>query len=248
MSDQVSCFTRQDPQIVALTSPIASTGIFELDLQSELLFPFEGTGVDTTWFIEMQPAGNPFNYYSLVDLVFTIDYTALFSPELKLRMVEILPQIFEGDRAFSVRRDLADIWYDLVNSNLIPQKITLNLSRIDFPSYLQDIMITELALSVRRKDGIACDFIVKPSVDGISIQAIEATSVKNIASSRQSGAATWSNLINAAGAITDTVSIWTFELSDVVDSAESVLALLRDGEVDDILIVFTFSGRKPSWN
>ena len=40
---------RRDPEFVALSSPINSTGLFELEAQSDMLLPFEGNGVDSIW-------------------------------------------------------------------------------------------------------------------------------------------------------------------------------------------------------
>ena len=40
-----------------------------LDPQADILYPFEGTGVDTTWYFELPPAGNFFNFASLFDVV-----------------------------------------------------------------------------------------------------------------------------------------------------------------------------------
>src|SRR5262249_22787282 len=53
---------RRDPESVALTTPINATGLFELDAQSDLILPFEFTGVDTMWNLEMPKATNPFDY------------------------------------------------------------------------------------------------------------------------------------------------------------------------------------------
>lgn len=243
---------RQDPQSVALTAPTAATGVFELDMQSELLFPFEGIGVDTNWTLELPPAGNPFDYDTLFDVMMSIEYTALTSIELRDRVVKQLPPLMIGDRAFSIRRDLADNWYDLVNSSITTSKnITLTLSRSDFPSQLKEIEIREIAFTVRRNDGKLCDFKVKPSVllaDNNTYEASEANAIKGIASSRRSGAATWPGLIARGGNILQEASTWTFALSDASGQSDSVLELLRNNEVDDILIVFTFSGMKPLWS
>src|SRR5207237_5468240 len=48
---------RRDPEFVALTSPISSTGLFELEpQQTDMLLPFEGNGVDSTWEFRMPKA------------------------------------------------------------------------------------------------------------------------------------------------------------------------------------------------
>jgi Tc toxin complex TcA C-terminal TcB-binding domain/Concanavalin A-like lectin/glucanases superfamily len=241
---------RQEPQSVALTSPIAATGVFELDMQSELLNPFEDMGVDTNWYFELPPAGNPFSYDTLFDVLISVEYTALSSIELRDRVVKQLPAELSGDRAFSVRRDLADVWYDLANNSGSTVTIPLSISRSDFPLQLNEISLRQIAFTVRRKDGKPCDFKVKPMVQLSSnqpIEAQEANAINGIASSRQSGAATWSNLITQGGIVDQQGKTWNFALSDVGGQSDSVLALLRNGEVEDILIAFTFSGMKPSW-
>ena len=69
---------RHDPALVALTSPVKASGVFELDLQSEMLLPFESSGVDTTWEFQLPPAANPFDFSTIVDVLLTIDYTAMY--------------------------------------------------------------------------------------------------------------------------------------------------------------------------
>jgi hypothetical protein len=176
--------------IYAKTAETSSTGVFELDMQSELLYPFEGMGVDTSWYFELPPAGNPFDYDTLFEVMVSIDYTALNSYELRERVVKQLPREAGGDRAFSVRRDLPDTWYELANDSVSPAKIALTISKSDFPPHLQDITIRELAVTVRRKDGGAYDFKVKPclnanirrhgSASGHSHQALHACGVHPI--------------------------------------------------------------------
>jgi hypothetical protein len=242
---------RQEPQSVALTTPTAATGVFELDMQAELLNPFEGMGVDTNWTFELPPAANPFDYDTIFDVLISIDYTALNSVELRDRVVKQLPKDLMGDRAFSIRRDLPDIWYDLANNPGTSANIALPLSRSNFPSHLQDVTIRQIAINVRRKDGKTCDFKVKPSVSlpgNTAPEASEAIAIKGITSSRQSGAATWGALIQQASAIQSQAIVWNFALSDAGSQAESVMALLRSDEIDDILIIFTFAGSKPAWN
>ncbi|MCI0423112.1 MAG: hypothetical protein L0312_28455, partial [Acidobacteria bacterium] len=49
------------PESIALTSPVNATGLFELTPQTpEMLFPFEGMGVDTAWEFQMPKAANFF--------------------------------------------------------------------------------------------------------------------------------------------------------------------------------------------
>ena len=59
---------RHDPGVVALTSAVSASGVFDLDVQPDMLLPFESGGVDTTWELQLPPAANPFDFSSIVDV------------------------------------------------------------------------------------------------------------------------------------------------------------------------------------
>ena len=245
---------RQDPQSVVLTSPMNATGIFELDAQSDLLFPFEGSGVDTTWLLELPPAGNPFDFDTIFDVVMTIEYTARHSSELRDRVVKQLSRQFLGDQSFSVRRDLPDTWYDLSNQTDGAMQINLPLSARNFPPHLSDVSIQEISVTVRLTNDKTAQFSARPSyskptnpVETI-VSAEAAPAVRGTVSSRQSGALNWRSTLFAPGNIKDTAnSIWQIELLDADDATAPLSNAFRDGRVDDVLVTFTFSGLTPEW-
>jgi hypothetical protein len=70
---------RRDPKFVALSSPMNSTRLFELEPQSDMLLPFEGNGVEGAWEFRMPKAANLFDYRTIADVLITIEYTALNS-------------------------------------------------------------------------------------------------------------------------------------------------------------------------
>lgn len=98
---------RHDPTVVALTSPVNATGVFELDVQADMLLPFEGSVVDTTWELRLPPAANPFDLRNVMDVMITVDYTALHDETYRGQLVTVL----NGDRqrgadgVFSLARD-----------------------------------------------------------------------------------------------------------------------------------------------
>jgi hypothetical protein len=106
---------RRDPESVALTSPMNATGLFELETQSELLLPFEFTGVDTMWHLEMPKAANPFDYRTIADVLFTIEYTSLSSLDYRQQVIQQLDRTVSADRPYSFCHQFADQWYDLNN-------------------------------------------------------------------------------------------------------------------------------------
>jgi len=237
---------RQEPQSVALTSPTASTGIFELDMQSDLLYPFEGMGVDTNWNFELPPAANPLDFNSLFDVMMSIDYSALNSPDLREQVIKRLPRRWSGVLSFSVRRDLPDVWYDLANSTENKALVNLTLDSRNFPPGISDRTVDEIGVFVRLKDDSEPEARVRARFQPMKSDAWtdgdQAPLVRGIASSRQSGAASWSGLRGTAGANAK----WQFELTDQrADS--SILNALKTEGVDDILVVFTVAGLKPAW-
>jgi hypothetical protein len=247
---------RQDPQSVALTSPTAATGVFELDMQAELLNPFEGSGVDTSWILELPRAANPFDFNSLMDVVISIDYTAFFSADLRERVIKALPREAGGDRLISVRRDLPDVWYDIANSQTTSARITVPISRRMFPPGVEDVEVRELSISAHSTAATPCRFAVAPSVirGTVTDTATQIVATDGIASSRQSAAASWragSQSSHPSALLPRSAEThWSFEITDdpsATGSDRSILAQLREGEVDDILIVFSFSGRRPAW-
>jgi hypothetical protein len=241
---------RQDPQSIALTSPSGANGLFELDTQTDLLYPFEGSGVDTTWFLEMPLPANPFNFDTLLDVVISIDYTALFYPDLRDRTIRSLPREAVGQRAFSLRRDLPDGWYELVNQSANqPARINLTLDPQQFPPGISELMIQNLAVSARRVDGVPCAFKVEPSVTVTPSTTVTpptkrgdpVTAVAGLVSSRQSSATSWRQLQVPA-----LDSQWSLLLSDD-NSSPGFLRELRQGEVEDVYLVFSYSGTRPAW-
>ena len=120
---------------MALTSPINATGLFELNPQPEMLLPFEGIGVDTTWELRMPKASNFFNYDSIADVLITIDYTALDSHDYRQQVIQTWDPVINADRAFSFRHQFADAWYDLHNPDQTstPMIVGFQTTRVTSP-------------------------------------------------------------------------------------------------------------------
>ena len=85
---------QRQPGLIAVTATSAATGVFTTDLQPEMMLPFEGNGVATTWSLNLPPAANPFDFSSITDVMLTIDYTALADDsyrDLVIRVAERQP-------------------------------------------------------------------------------------------------------------------------------------------------------------
>jgi hypothetical protein len=98
---------RRDPEMVALSSSINASGVYELDAQSSgMLLPFEGSGVDTIWELRMPKAANLFDFRTVADVLITIDYTALQSWDYSQQVIQSLRQSMSGNPPISFRNQL----------------------------------------------------------------------------------------------------------------------------------------------
>jgi hypothetical protein len=101
-----SVIVQRDPQLIALSSPSFSTGLFPLttSTQSALLLPFEDLGVDTTWEFTMAQAANSFDFTTIADVQISINYTALDSPDYRQQVIQQLANSVSADRAYSLQQ------------------------------------------------------------------------------------------------------------------------------------------------
>jgi hypothetical protein len=235
---------RRDPEMVALTSPVNATGVFELDMQSEMLLPFESTGVDTTWDLSMPAAGNAFDYRTIADVLLTIDYTALPSLDYRQQVIKTLDQRVSGDRPYSFRDLFPDAWYDLHNSDQTarPMTVRFKTTREDFPPNVESLRIQHVLLYFARAAGGGFEVPVsglsfteqgKPGAVGGA-----ATSIDAVISTRRGNAAAWTAMIGRTP-----VGEWELALPDTTEMKNRFAA----DDIQDIVFAITFSGRTPPW-
>jgi Tc toxin complex TcA C-terminal TcB-binding domain len=230
---------RRDPELVALTSPMAATGVFELDAQADMLFPFESMGVATDWELQMPRAGNPFDFTSIADVLVCIEYTALHNPDYHEQVVQRLNSARQrgGERAFSLRREYPDQWYALHNpeSTTAVRSIKFSLDKSDFPSQLDRVSVDQLVLYMPSTNGSV------PSI-GVTIhhanQGGEAHSLDGVISTRHGNATAWQTVQHQSP-----VGEWdlTFDL------AGAGAKLLDDDQLADVLFIVSYTGTAPAW-
>ena len=231
---------RRDPEQIAFTSPVSATGIFELDAQSDLLYPFEAMGVDTTWELQLPKAANPFDYSTISDVQLTIDYTALSSFDYRAQMIDSLnsARMRSGDRAFALRRDFPDAWYQLFNppAEASSRSVTITLDDTDVPSNLTAVTVSQVALSLVPASTAADPF--PPVTAGVSHLGAggSAQLTGGLASTRRGNAPQW---LAIAG--TDVTGDWQLTLP--LDGGLG----WDTGAIADVLLVVGYSGRAPAW-
>jgi hypothetical protein len=236
---------RRDPELVALSSPANATGLFEMvPLQTEMLLPFEGNGVDTTWEFRIPKAANQFDYRTIADVLITVEYTALNSFDYRQQVIRTLKPPLSADRPFSFRNQFADQWYDLHNpeQTKTPMRVRFQTVREDFPPNIESLKIQQVLLYFARSSEQAFELPVtqlrfaaqgnQGTVGG------SATPINGIISTRRGNAGSWMTMIGKAP-----VGEWELELPNT----EEVKNYFKNEEIDDILLVITYSGRTPDW-
>ena len=138
---QLTVIQRQ-PESIAVSMPSNGTGLFELRFDDPVLLPFEGSGVETTWTLEMPKAANRFDYDALLDILLTINYTALEDLGYRQRVVSRLPTTVQPVMSFAFRNVFADAWYDLHNPTFLsdPSQYGFDPGQVK-PPYTMEIRI-----------------------------------------------------------------------------------------------------------
>jgi hypothetical protein len=235
---------KRNPELVALTSPNNATGLFELDIQSDMLLPFERMGVDTTWELQMPKAANPFDYRTIADVLITFEYTALNSFTYRPQVIQSLKPDLSADRPFSVRSQFADQWYELHNpdQSATPLVVRFKTTREDFPPNLDALKIQHVVLYFARAPEQSFEVSVSHlhfTEQGSTVElGGGASSIKGVISTRRGNAGSWAAMIGRSP-----IGEWELALPDNEQTRE----LFATEMIEDILLVITYSGRTPEW-
>lgn len=235
---------RRAPESIALSSARDATGVFELDLQPELLLPFEGIGVDTLWELRMPRAANAFDYGTIADVLVTIDYTALDSSDYREQVIASMRPTVSGELPYSFRHQFADQWYDLHNPDqtATPMTVRFTTSSDDFPPNLDRLKIQQLLLSFKTEAAKAFEVSVKElrfkERGGDGSVGGGATTIDGVISTRRGNGASWAATIGKS-------PVGEWEL--VLPKTDEMRSRFSSGEIADMLLVVGYSGRPPNW-
>lgn len=239
---------RRDPQLIALSSPTNATGIFDLAAQPTMLLPFEGLGVDTSWELIMPRASNPFDFSTIADVLLTIDYTALDSPDYRQQVIRQLDPSMSADQAYSFRYQFADQWYELHHPQQFdtPMVVTFATERNDFPPNLTDgPTIRQVVLYFVPNAGQPFEISSVSLHFGAGIGGT-ANTINDITSTRGGNPAAWAPMIGEPAA-----QQWTLDLSGSSVMGPEPSLTIQDvfakEYVADILFVITYEGTLPPW-
>ncbi len=145
------------PEVVAFSSGVGDHGVFQLQPDGEFLHPFEGSGVETAWEFRMEKAANPFDFGSIADVLFAIEYEALNSFTYRNTVAQRLNQEPAPSAvAISLKNNLPDQWFDLHNPQVpgAGYQVSFQINQRDLaPNLSAPYSITRAVAYAIMKDG-----------------------------------------------------------------------------------------------
>ncbi len=232
------------PEQVALTSARDATGLFELSplASAEMLLPFEGSGVNTSWRFELPKAANLFDFSTIADVLLTVEYTALASDVYRAQVIRQNARQQSADRPYSFRSQFPDQWYDLHNPATPSGQLTVRFSTAEdsFPPNLSGLMITEVAMLFVGKDGLAVDVRVDdltftPRGEAKSYGGA-AVAIQGVISTRRGNAAAWTSIAGHHPA-----GQWELTFP------AAARRLFASGDITDVVFNLTYRYQAPAW-
>jgi hypothetical protein len=240
-----SILVRRDPELIAFTSPINATGLLDLEPESGMLLPFESMGVDTNWELQLPKAANPFDYRSIADVLFTVEYTALQDFSYRWQVIQQLEDTVSAERVFSLREHFADQWYALHNPDgaATPMSVNFSLTSKDFPPNVEELRIQQALLAVSRAEGRtfeigSAQLMLTPQGETTPIGGEAPGTTDGVISTRRGNASAWVPLLGKSP-----VGAWELTLPDT----EEMRNRFKDEEIDDLLFVLTYEGQTAPW-
>ncbi|MFI4963133.1 MAG: hypothetical protein ACHP6H_04675, partial [Legionellales bacterium] len=244
---------QRDPDMIALTSPINSTGTFTLQQQAspELYAPFENSGVAMNWVFEMPPYTNRMDYSSIADVQITINYTALYNDILRQQVLKRLGSSFSAKRGLSMKLFFPDAWYDLMNPalNAISRTFSFQLTSDNFPVNMDQFTIEGITMFFQTTppapgttdSSIKVNSLNLTDDDGnVYSSAAEAISVNNAISTIFINGLNWLPLVAHSP-----FGTWQIEIDNL--TTEGINKIIAEGRLQDIIIAVQYNAVLPPY-
>jgi hypothetical protein len=235
------------PETVVITSPLGASGVFTVDLNSELLLPWEGCGLDLPLHLSLPPAVNAFDYHTIADVQLSIDYTALYSPSYAAQVIPTLPTATSGVVTYSLR-DEADSWYQFLSqaqADPAPELLSASwlVAGTDFPANaIPPISVDAISVYFVRHGttppAFTADHLRRNGVPTDPPTPTNTASVGDVISTRNGSGEPWQPLCSG-----DPTGTW--ELGLVADAG--TLDAVSSGDLQDIVLALTFHASLPPW-
>jgi hypothetical protein len=233
---------QRDPETVAFSAAREATGMFTLlpDAHPDLLRPFEGSGVDAIWRLELPKPANQFDYSTLADVIIECDYEALHSPDYRQQVIQRMSRDRSAERPYSFRQELPDQWYDLHNPDQTATPMTVQFSTgpADYPPNLDDIVIEHVALYFVGADLSEVQLHLAADSSSQAVGGTADPSFNGLISTRRPNGTQWLPITGRPP-----YGTWTLTLTDSPETR----ALFAHEQVSDILLDITYASRLPDW-
>jgi hypothetical protein len=186
-------------------------------------------------------------------VLITFEYTALESEDYRQQVIRELDTDREGDRAFSLRYQFPDQWYDLNNADAgtSSMQVSLKIPEYWFPSQLKDTTVRQMGLMVVRKDGNQADLnaleMGLAKVEGtVSFGGTGTLNTNGVASTRtRTQAGSLYGMYSGNGIpfipMIGRAPAGQYNLTVPKPILDRILA----DEIQDILLVITYQGTEP---
>lgn len=148
-------------QSIATSNAQNDSGVFELNFRDERYLPFEGAGVISEWRLELPNAFRQFDYDTISDVVFHINYTAreggaTLKEDATGAIISALPE--EGlVRMFSAKHEFPGEWHKFLHPTETAdvQDLQFGLKSEQFPFLFhgKTITVNAVTLFFKLKDG-----------------------------------------------------------------------------------------------
>ncbi len=161
----VSTLTRKDgtshPSVRAGAAlPLSELRVSEdmslYGLPEEALLPFEGSGIDTFWTLELPDMANPYGLGPVADILLTVDMHASYAYELKAAQQAALPKSIERLILVSAQR-YAPAALDSLRAPTTADQVTIvfDLTAVGLPKTEKNRRVANLILIVASPTGIS---------------------------------------------------------------------------------------------
>lgn len=238
---------RRDPQRVALTKADEATGIFHgvfaLDSQPELLQPFEGLGVETSWELRVLRASNTIDLTKLSDIRMILEYTSLHSETYAARIMDELGRTVSFDRPFSLQREFPTEWTNTFkepSAGAPTLTARINTQADHFYKNVTNLRIEQLTIQFAISDGPAMNIVLEQlQLTPTGKDPVNGSGGTNngIISSRL-GNANFSALINQSP-----IGKWELSLPNTAQTRD----WFKGQRITDIILIITYGGDLPPW-
>ena len=142
-------------QQIALSQGLNDNGLFVLNFDDTRYLPFEGTGVVSSWRLDMPKPYNTINFDSITDVIIRLQYTALSGGSVFQATVEQNLGDFKESQLLMMAQEYASAWYGFIQQGQPLQfSVGPNLFRPNLSNYIVT-SITLLMILTPTGEGVA---------------------------------------------------------------------------------------------